>query len=349
MFGSDRSAIRLATLLQGLGHRVALAVPRARPDHGFARLALERGLAVVEAPVTVVSSRGLSGIRGSSAAGPPGAAELTIYNTAAVARRAGDRRPRVLVLREWLDPHSVRHRALCAAQSRRVDAVVAVSNAVADRWRGLAGDRVPVEVCPNWLEPEWLAAERGGERRGVLFVGRLNAWKGQLALADAFARAFGSSADPPSLTFLGAEGPGSPFHRNAVELARRCDANGWRLLPFDPDPRPELRRAALVVVPSLRPEPFGNVTLEALASGARVLAFPGGGVDDLAPLFEGALTVVPRDVGALADALAGWERAGATPLAPDEHARALETLDARFTAKAAAPRWQRLLGRLASA
>ncbi len=345
MFGSDRSAIRLAALLEQLGHRTSLAVPEARPDRGLGRLAAERQLTLTEAPVAIASSRGLSG-PGGLLGRPRSDAELTIYNTSAVARRRGDGRPRVLVLREWLDPASRRHRALCAMHRQRVDAVVAVSEGVAARWRELAGNQTPVEVCPNWLESEWLSEDATGEREGVLFLGRLNAWKGHLALADAYEGAFAASARPPSLTFAGAEGGDSPFHRAAVELGRRCEANGWRLLRFEPDPRPLLRRAALVVVPSLRPEPFGNVILEGVASGARVLAFPGGGVDDLAPLFPEAVTVVPRDVAALAEALSDWARSGARPLDAAEHSRALETVRRRFTGHAAAPRWRRVLERL---
>src|SRR5205823_6518240 len=60
------------------------------------------------------------------------------------------------------------------------------------------------------------------------------------------------------------------------------------------------------VVPSLRPEPFGNVILEALAAGCPVLAFGGGGPDDLAQRFPKWVRVVPRSVDALADGLRDW-------------------------------------------
>jgi len=346
LFGSDRSALRLAALLRDLGHSPRLAVPAARPDRGLDGRAAELGLEEVRAPVAIASSRGVTGARAIVDPRPRSKAEVTIYNTSAVLRRAGDRRPRVLVLREWLDPKSRRHHALCAWHARRVDAVVAISAGVADRWRTIAGDRIPVDLCPNWLDDRWLEdASDAGRREGILFLGRLNDWKGQLALADAHERAFGRGGGPP-LTFVGAEGPDSPFAAAAAELRRRCEAGGWRLLAFEPDPLPLLRSAALVVVPSLRPEPFGNVILEGLAAGARVIAFPGGGVDDLVPLFPRALTLVPRGVPQLAEALSEWAHDGARPQDADEHRAVLVTLRERFVAAAAAPRWHAVLDRV---
>jgi glycosyltransferase involved in cell wall biosynthesis len=247
------------------------------------------------------------------------------------------------VLREWLHPHRPAHKALIALHRRRVDRVVAVSNGVAERWRAGAGERVPVEVIPNWLDESWPAGDPAADREGLLFVGRLNQWKGQLLLADAYERAFARSEDRPSLTYLGAEGPGSPFHDSAVDLRHRCDQLDARLLELTPDPRPVIGRAALVVVPSLRPEPFGNVILEALACGARVIAFPGGGVDDLAPAFPEAVEVVDRSLDALAASFERWWSAGGEAQPPEVHTATLATLRERFTAGGVAPVWERIL------
>jgi glycosyltransferase involved in cell wall biosynthesis len=347
LFGSDRSALRLAALLRGLGASARLALPASRPERGLQARAAELGLETTVAPVAIASSRGVTGAGALVDPRPRSDAQLTIHNTSAVLRRGGDHLPRVLVLREWLEPDSRRHRALCAWHARRSAAVVAISHAVAERWHAIAGDRIAIEVIPNWIEDEWIreAADQG-EREGILFLGRLNAWKGQLALADGFERAFSDSKAAPTLTFAGAEGPDSPFATNAAELRRRCETRGWRLLAFEPDPRALLQRAALVVVPSLRPEPFGNVILEGLASGARVLAFEGGGVDDLAPLFDSALTVVPRGISQLASALTEWAQEGARAQSIEEHRAALATLRERFTAAAAKPRWRAVLDRV---
>jgi glycosyltransferase involved in cell wall biosynthesis len=347
VFGADRSAVRLGALLRDLGHEVWLTVPAARPELGLTEMAAERGLVVIPAPVVVASSRGLSGLR-SLAARARSDAELTIYNTSAVALRRGDCSPRALVLREWLEPRSLRHRALCALHRGRIATVVAVSHPVLERWRDCARDALPAHVCRNWIDAEWLAATDADDQEGILFAGRLSRWKGHMVLADAYERAFGDSVERPSLTYLGAEAAPSPFHAGAVELGERCRSLGARLLELTPDPRPHFRRAALVVVPSLHPEPFGNVILEGLAAGARIVTFPGGGTDDLAPLFADSLRVVPRHTAALADALRDWWGDGARGQSEAERATVRTMLRQRFTVSAVAPEWRRIINRLAS-
>jgi len=346
LFGSDRSGVRLAALMQSVGAEAWLLAPSGRPERGLSKLASEARVEMRTGPVIVVSSRGAHG--GSAVLRPaPASADLTIYNSAAVAARVGARGPSLLVLREWLDPASVRHRLLCALHARRARGVVAVSSPVARQWRRSTRASLPGAVIPNWLDDHWLAEGEPAEREGILFVGRLSSWKGQLVLADAFERAFGRSVARPSLTFLGAEGPESHFQRHAEALRARCTARHWRLLPQTRDPRPVFRRAALVVLPSLRPEPFGNVVLEALASGCRVIAFPGGGIDDLAPRFPGVLEVVPRGVEPLANALRRWHHAGGPAQSSVEQRQTRDKIAADFTAPAARERWRDLLGRLA--
>ncbi len=180
LFGSDRSAVRLASLLSGLGLDAALAFPAARPERGLSRLATVARIAAEPAPVVVASSRGVSGLLSLARARPSGeAAVVTIYNSSAVVARAGDSPPRAVVLREWLRPESIRHRALARWLTMRTRGVIATSHGVARAWRACAGDRIPVEVCHNWLDDGWLEAAPEREREGILFVGRLNAWKGQ--------------------------------------------------------------------------------------------------------------------------------------------------------------------------
>ncbi len=348
LFGSDRSAVRLAKLLAGLEHEVRIVVPRHRPDGGLARLAGDAGIPFDARPVAIASRRGIGGLHRPRRQRRPRA--LTIFNSAAVLTCAGDGRPRALVVREWLEPGWARHRALVAWHRRRADAAIAVSTGVADRWRRCGGSEVDLTVCPNWIEDEWMevGGERSDGRAGILFAGRLSPWKGQQTLADAYELAFSTTGERPDLTFLGAEDRPSPFHRHAAELRARCDANEWHLLGLTPDPRPVYARAALVVVPSLHPEPFGNVILEGLASGAKVISFPGGGADDLAPHFPGALELVPREIPALAAALRRWWEAGGVAQSEAEHEHTRQTLRERYVSRALAPRWAEIVDRFAA-
>ena len=160
LFGSDRSALRLAVVLRSLGAKVWLTAPTARPELGLAALAAERGIEVREGPVAVVSSRGIVGGASALRRPSPGAgADLTIYNSAAVAWRRGASGRSVLVLREWLEPASLRHRLLCAAHARRTNAVVAVSSQVKRQWKRCTDARLPSAVIPNWLEEDWVRPE----------------------------------------------------------------------------------------------------------------------------------------------------------------------------------------------
>ena len=297
----------------------------------------------------VVSSRGVDGAR-ALLPRKKRESDATIYNTSAVGLCAGDVRPRLLVLREWVSPSSIRHRLLARHHSRRVEAIVPVSADVGSQWLRCGGAPPSPIVAWNWLEDDWLGGRvsRDG-RSGILYLGRFSAWKGQMALADAYQLAFGDRPERPSLTFVGAEGRDSPFGAAAAQLHRRSRDAGWSVEPFTSDPRRALRSAALVVIPSLHPEPFGNVVLEALASGCKVLAFPGGGPSDLAPLFPETLRMIPRDVPALAAALTRWWREGGAAQAAAERDAVLSTLRLHFSEDAARSRWAQLLERHLSA
>jgi glycogen(starch) synthase len=72
-----------------------------------------------------------------------------------------------------------------------------------------------------------------------------------------------------------------------------------------------MRGATGVVMPSLL-EPFGIVSLEAMAAGKALLASRVGGVPEVVPCGNGARLVPPGDVQALAEGLR-WLRAGAGP------------------------------------
>jgi glycosyltransferase involved in cell wall biosynthesis len=71
-----------------------------------------------------------------------------------------------------------------------------------------------------------------------------------------------------------------------------------------------MRGAKGVVVPSLR-EPFGIVSLEAMAAGKALLATNVGGIPEVVPQGAGVRLVPPGDVGALAEGLR-WLQAGCT-------------------------------------
>jgi glycosyltransferase involved in cell wall biosynthesis len=85
-------------------------------------------------------------------------------------------------------------------------------------------------------------------------------------------------------------------------LAERVDFRGW--LGAE-QLAAELARAAVVAVPSLWPEPFGLIGIEALAAGRPVVGSATGGMRDWLHDGRTGLAVRPGDPAALARALSG--------------------------------------------
>ncbi len=347
LFGADRSALRLADVLRGLGWSPTIVVPNARPERGLGRAALSRGHQYEEADVAVASRRGIEGFGAFAPRTRSALPDLTIVNSAAVLTTLGATQRKIIVVREWLRPRSVRHRILVARHRRGAEALVCVSNGVLRQWREVSRGPSRQYVIPNWLDQSVLDATAGSSRRlddrgGILFLGRLNKWKGYDALADAWEEAFAHLSQRPTLTFVGAQ-PDSEFAAAGERLAERGRHWGWKVLPFDETPKLHLSAASLVVVPSLHPEPFGGVILEALAHGCRVLAFSGGGPSDLAPAFEHALTVIPRSTASLTAALAAWWHEGGLAQDAEQLLRTDRVLDEVYSPTAAMARWDRIL------
>jgi glycosyltransferase involved in cell wall biosynthesis len=100
------------------------------------------------------------------------------------------------------------------------------------------------------------------------------------------------------------------------------------------------------VVPSLQPEPFGTVVLEAIAHGCRVLAFDGGGPSDMASDFPGTLELASRGGPGLAIALSTWWDQGGTGLSAEMLSQAHRELELRYSPEAGAAAWRTVIDRL---
>jgi glycosyltransferase involved in cell wall biosynthesis len=180
-----------------------------------------------------------------------------------------------------------------------------------------------------------LAAPGTEPNNSVLFLGRMTMLKGGDILVRAVARATADLGRPVRL-IMGGDGP----QRNAWQrLARRervaAEFPGW----LDSRQRlSALAEAAVLVVPSVWPEPFGLVGLEAAARGVPAVAFDTGGIRQwlrhdvsglLVPPAGGframatALTTILDD-RALRDRLSRGAIATATAMSLDAHADALE-------------------------
>jgi glycosyltransferase involved in cell wall biosynthesis len=355
LFGADRCALRLAEVLKSIGLSPWLVVPANRPELGLADEAAKRGIAYHKHNVTIASSKGIEAPFAVFSQRDVGGADLTIFNSTAVVGSKIRVKKKVVIVREWLEPSSMRHRVLALRHRVGADAVVGISTGVISQWRSCVRGPRQQFLVHDWLERDFLDAarrsvtdsENGSKRVGILCIGRFNNWKGQEILADAYEQAFVSTDERPPLRFVGAQ-QGTKFADLSDALKIRGNDWGWEVLPFVPDPADYFRKSALVVVPSLKPEPFGMIMLEALAYGCRVLAFEGGGPSDLAVDFPNVVKTVKRDTQALARALAIWWKNGGLALTGIERADAWKILDLRYSPEIRAENWHAIIDAVAT-
>jgi glycosyltransferase involved in cell wall biosynthesis len=145
----------------------------------------------------------------------------------------------------------------------RVDSWVAISQFVADSSRCVLPSGCPISVIPptsaqppaSGQRPGWLPA--GGY---ALFVGALGAHKGVNWLLDAYT---GGDFKLP-LVVVGATRHGSP-RTWPPDVVVRTDVPHQEVMEA-------WRHAGIGLVPSLWPEPFGLVAVEAMRSGVPVVA-----------------------------------------------------------------------------
>lgn len=161
--------------------------------------------------------------------------------------------------------------------------------------RGVPQERIHLIHNPVPSSPE--AVERGGFRRKVAFLGRLVPNKG----ADVLLRAIAMVPDV-ELVVLG-DGPELESLRGlalALGIEARIRFPGWSSREVV---HAELRTTSVVSVPSLWPEPFGLVALEANARGIPVVASAVGGLVDVIEDGVNGILVPPDDPRALAESL----------------------------------------------
>ncbi|HEY7030765.1 MAG TPA: glycosyltransferase family 4 protein [Thermomicrobiales bacterium] len=186
------------------------------------------------------------------------------------------------------------------AERKTADRIIAVSQATATG-NGLTTDAGPhLVVVPNFV-PEPLDAApvdldpylRQLPADGfLLFVGDLRRDKG----IEVLLRAYAGLKDAPPLVLIGKLWPESPT----------VFPDGVRVLADWPNEAvmAAWRRSLFGIVPSIWPEPFGIVLIEAMASGRPVVASRIGGIPDVVDDEQTGLLVPPADPRALRDAIA---------------------------------------------
>jgi glycosyltransferase involved in cell wall biosynthesis len=168
---------------------------------------------------------------------------------------------------------------------------------------GVKPERIHLAALPNPNEgAEFHTAPRTGSRSNLLFLGRVTKLKGAAELLGAIPIAEKQLGRPLAVTIAG----DGPERQRLEELARRnrlkAEFTGWVGSSRKAD---LMEQADLMVVPSLWPEPFGLVGIEAGAHGLPAVAYDVGGISDwLISAYSGELAPGhPPTVEGLADAI----------------------------------------------
>jgi glycosyltransferase involved in cell wall biosynthesis len=159
-------------------------------------------------------------------------------------------------------------------------------------------------VIHNAVPPS-SALEPLGDEPSAAFVGRINEWKGWEDFAEAAAM---THRTIPGSHFVIAGGTPPGSGRSVEDIHRYLSgldpAQSWlRWVGEVTDPRSVMRSAWVVVVPSRRPEPLGNVVIEAMAEGRAVVGTNQGGIPEMVTDGVTGLLVSPGDAEHLADAM----------------------------------------------
>ncbi|MGK0270455.1 MAG: glycosyltransferase involved in cell wall biosynthesis [Cocleimonas sp.] len=161
-------------------------------------------------------------------------------------------------------------------------------------YNGVACARVNTDVNVDVIDKKPLK---------ILFVGRLNDWKGADLLLQA-AKVLDHKGIILSIDLLGDCYPGQErFVDELILLKNKIENISINLLGFVDDTSFVYSQCDLVVVPSRQPEPFGRVVIEAMAHKKVVLIANHGGMAELIEDGINGYKFEPNNVSSLANVI----------------------------------------------
>jgi hypothetical protein len=181
--------------------------------------------------------------------------------------------------------------------------IVAISEFVKRRFvaAGYRDEQIHVLRYPFTLEAPAPLPPGDGVEPVVLFTGRVSREKGLPHVLEALARI----PHRGWKLLVAGDGPDLPDCRRLAArlgLEAQVEFAGWLSGAALED---AFSAAAVVVVPSLWPEPYGQVGPQAMVRGRPVVAYASGAIPEWLIPGETGLSVAPGDVTGLASALAG--------------------------------------------
>lgn len=174
--------------------------------------------------------------------------------------------------------------------NRNADKVVVVSLAVWDNWKGKVEESKLVLVHNGIDYQPYLKTKTDvrneipniGQKILIGMIGRINPWKGQGYFLD-IARLLVSQHDNVHFVIVGDAYPGT--EHLVDEMKEKIQKTGLQdqvsYLGFRKDIPEILKALDIFVLPSILPDPFPTVILEAMASGKPVVATAQGGANEM--------------------------------------------------------------------
>ncbi len=140
----------------------------------------------------------------------------------------------------------------------------------------------------------------------VALVGRINRWKGQAVLIEAAALLRQQQRATLRFFIVGDVADGQIHYRETMlaQIGSACLEGHVFWLPFTREVDVVWAATDIAVVPSIEPEPFGRVAIEAMAHGVAVVASAHGGLAEIVEHGKTGLLVPPGNAPELADAIA---------------------------------------------
>lgn len=153
----------------------------------------------------------------------------------------------------------------------------------------------PIKKLPN--------LDRNNQYINILLPGRINSWKGQPLLVSAISKLSKSEKDKIRVRILGdVYGKQNYLKSRLISLINKKQLKEViEIIPFTKNPEIHYNWADVVVVPSLLPEPFGLVAIEAMSIGKLVIAAEHGGLTEIIQDRITGLFFKPRNDQDLAD------------------------------------------------
>lgn len=170
-------------------------------------------------------------------------------------------------------------------------------------WNGLTKPTPP-------LSPEEILKVRrdlfdcGPQHLVIALVGRINRWKGQMLLLEALKENL-HKYDHLRLVYVGSAPPQQEIYLENLNAAISASGLGdkVRIVPFHENIWPVWESVDLPVIPTIAPESFGLVALEAMLCHKPVIAAAHGGLTEIVVHNSTGLLFKPNDAGSLKMAL----------------------------------------------